>query len=176
MRRFVVGNDGGGRSDVLAVDDISDLPHLGFNVFGRDLWITHETPADLSCSRDPTVGATIQHEPPDGGTVFRAVRFRPNPEPHSAAEVEAMHRSIQSVHVPSREEIERAKHSSMHKTDTLNYFMIASGQVWMLTEGRDVLLQAGDVVVQNGGMHGWRNDGPDDCVLVGVLVDGKVSA
>jgi quercetin dioxygenase-like cupin family protein len=43
----------------------------------------------------------------------------------------------------------------------------------MLTEGQDVLLQAGDVIVQKGGKHGWRNDGPDDCVLVGVLVDGR---
>ncbi|MDH2380737.1 MULTISPECIES: cupin domain-containing protein [Bradyrhizobium] len=176
MRRIIVGNDQGGKSDVLAVDDLSTLPHLGFNIFGRDLWITHETPADLSSSRDPTLNAPVRHEPPDGGTIFRIVRFAPSAQPLSAADVEAMHRSIQSVHVPSKDEMAAAKHSSMHKTDTLNYFMIASGRVWMLTEGQDVLLQAGDVIVQNGGMHGWRNDGPDECVLVGVLVDGRAAA
>lgn len=173
MRRFIVGNNRDGRSDVLTVDDLSTLPELGFNVFARDLWITRETPADLSCSLDPTVGTPMRHEPPDGGTIFRIVRMRPNAERQSAADAEAMHRAIQSVHVPSQEQLATAKHSSMHKTDTLNYFMVASGRVWMLTEGRDVLLEAGDVIVQNGGMHGWRNDGPDDCVLVGVLVDGR---
>jgi hypothetical protein len=124
MKRFVVGNNREGKSDVLSVDDLSVLPHLGFNLFARDLWITYETPADLSSPEDPTINVPMRHEPPDGGTIFRVVRLPANAQPHTAAQVEAMHQAIQSVHVPSPHEIAKAKHLSMHVTDTTTSWLL----------------------------------------------------
>jgi quercetin dioxygenase-like cupin family protein len=59
----------------------------------------------------------------------------------------------------------------MHKTDTLNYFVLLTGQLWALSEGKDVLMKPGDVLVQKGCMHGWRNDGKELARLFCVLID-----
>ena len=78
---------------------------------------------------------------------------------------------MESDHVPSSDDLSKAKHPSMHKTDTLNYFYVASGEIWMLTEGRDVKVRQGDVIVQKGCMHGWNNDGDEPCTIIAVLID-----
>jgi len=75
------------------------------------------------------------------------------------------------VHIPSPEDLAKAKHPSMHKTDTLNYFVLLTGRLWALSEGRDVLLTPGDILIQKGCMHGWRNDGSEVARLFCVLVD-----
>ena len=41
----------------------------------------------------------------------------------------------------------------------------------MLSEGRDVLLEPGDFVIQKGCMHGWRVEGDEPAVLGCVLID-----
>ncbi len=51
----------------------------------------------------------------------------------------------------------------MHATDTLDYAVIVSGEVHFLTETGEVLLRAGDVLVDRGAYHAWRNDGDAPC-------------
>lgn len=58
----------------------------------------------------------------------------------------------------------------MHATDTIDYVTVISGQVTLVTETAETLLRAGDVLVQRGVVHGWRNDGPDPCRLAVVLL------
>jgi quercetin dioxygenase-like cupin family protein len=84
-----------------------------------------------------------------------------------------MHNSIHSIHIPSLEYLRQAKHPSMHKTDTLNYFVLTEGEIWSLSEGKDVLLKAGDVMIQRGCMHGWRNDSDKRAVLAAILIDAN---
>lgn len=170
--KYVVGNRSDGKSDILAKHDITVLPEYAPGAPGMDLWLNTETPADLSGTEDPVAGKPITHEPPDGGAVFRIVHFMPNSVRKLTPEsMLAGHAALKSVHVPSLEELRAAKHPSMHKTDTLNYFVVTSGEVWMLTEGEDVLLKAGDAIIQKGCMHGWRNDSDKPCVLLAVLID-----
>jgi mannose-6-phosphate isomerase-like protein (cupin superfamily) len=41
-----------------------------------------------------------------------------------------------------------------------------SGEVWLeLDDGAEVLLKAGDCVVQNGARHRWRNPSSEPCVM-----------
>ena len=59
----------------------------------------------------------------------------------------------------------------MHATDTIDYDIILAGEVWLeLDDGVEVHLTAGDVVVQNGTRHAWRNRGTEDCVMATVMV------
>lgn len=51
----------------------------------------------------------------------------------------------------------------MHRTDTLDYDVVLSGQVTLLLEDGEVVLRAGDSVVIPGVRHGWRA-GPEGCV------------
>jgi hypothetical protein len=57
----------------------------------------------------------------------------------------------------------------MHRTDTLDYDVVLSGQVTLLLENGEVVLRAGDSVVIPGVRHGWRA-GPDGCVSSVVLL------
>ena len=52
----------------------------------------------------------------------------------------------------------------MHATDTIDYLVIIMGQVTLVLEEGEVRLGPGDLVVDRGVMHGWRNDGTEPCV------------
>lgn len=170
MKRYVMGNREDGVADILFEDDLE--PHLAVNRL-RELWKNYETPAVQTTTGDPVADQLIVHEPPDGGAVFRMLVFPPKSQVSYSTPEEAVafHRSINSTHVPSLDYLRTAKHLSMHKTDTLNYFVLTEGEVWSLSEDKDVLLKAGDVMIQRGCMHGWRNDSDKRAVLVAVLID-----
>jgi mannose-6-phosphate isomerase-like protein (cupin superfamily) len=56
--------------------------------------------------------------------------------------------------------------AGMHRTDTVDFNLIVSGEVWLeLDDGAEVLLRAGDCVVQNGARHRWRNTSSEPCVM-----------
>lgn len=60
----------------------------------------------------------------------------------------------------------------MHRTETLDYAILLSGECDLeLDDGRTVPLKAGDIVVQRGTMHAWVNNGNAPCVFAFVLID-----
>jgi mannose-6-phosphate isomerase-like protein (cupin superfamily) len=168
--KYVFGSDDSGRSDLLQEEDIAQLPSYGPFFAAKDLWVNDRTPADLSGTGDATAGNGMVHEPPDGGAVFRVLDLMPKAR-MTPAESLAAHAMLASVNVPEREEYAAYKDPTMHKTDTLNYFCLVSGELWALSEGRDVLLKPGDVIIQKGCLHGWRNDGDVPVRLIAVLID-----
>jgi quercetin dioxygenase-like cupin family protein len=58
----------------------------------------------------------------------------------------------------------------MHVTDTLDYFVMLSGSVTLELDTGAVRLSPGDLLVNRGAMHGWRNDGSEPAVLAAVTV------
>jgi len=169
-KRYVMGNRADGLSDILIEDEFVVAPEKPF----KELWKNTETPADMSSTADQAGDNphAISHEPPDGGAIFRVVSFYPERgQKRTPEEMHEVHKAIHSVHIPSVEYLRNAKHVSMHKTDTLNYFVMVQGEVWSLSEGRDVLLKPGDVMVQKGCIHGWRNDTDKIAILIAILID-----
>jgi quercetin dioxygenase-like cupin family protein len=63
--------------------------------------------------------------------------------------------------------------SPMHATDTLDFLVVVSGQVTFITETGEVRLEAGDVLVDRGAYHGWRNDGDQTCRIVNLLCPAR---
>ena len=59
--------------------------------------------------------------------------------------------------------------SMMHATDTLDYLVVLSGEVTFVTQSGETLLRAGDVLVDRGILHAWRNDSDQTCRIVNVL-------
>ena len=50
------------------------------------------------------------------------------------------------------------KSSPMHRTSSIDYGIVLSGQLELeLDDGEKTLLGAGDIVIQRGSMHLWRN-------------------
>ena len=58
----------------------------------------------------------------------------------------------------------------MHATDTIDYIVILSGAITLVTETSETVVRAGELVVDRGVVHGWRNDGDVPCRLVSVMI------
>jgi quercetin dioxygenase-like cupin family protein len=79
----------------------------------------------------------------DDGTVFRVIEFAPGVAPRN------------------------------HRTDSIDYAVVISGEIHMQLDGSEVLLKAGDVLVQRGTIHNWVNRGTQPCVIAFVLIGAK---
>ena len=77
------------------------------------------------------------------GTVFRVVEFAPGVAPR------------------------------VHRTDSIDYAVVISGEIDMELDDSVVHLKAGDVLVQRGTIHNWVNRGSAPCVIAFVLIDAK---
>ena len=71
---------------------------------------------------------------------------------------------------PSRE---HPRDPGIHRTRTIDYVVILSGEIDMLLDDREVHLNAGDVVIQRGTNHAWVNRGNEPCRIAFILVDGQ---
>jgi len=61
--------------------------------------------------------------------------------------------------------------SPMHRTQSLDYGIVLSGEVQLeLDAGRIVLLKSGDVVIQRGTVHAWSNRGTSAARMAFVLL------
>jgi quercetin dioxygenase-like cupin family protein len=77
------------------------------------------------------------------GTVFRVVEFAPGVAPRN------------------------------HRTDSIDYAVVVSGEIDMELDDSVVRLKAGDVLVQRGTIHNWVNRGTKPCVIAFILIDAK---
>jgi quercetin dioxygenase-like cupin family protein len=60
-----------------------------------------------------------------------------------------------------------------HRTESIDYAIVLSGEIDMELDGSTVHLKAGDVLVQRGTIHNWVNNGSEPCVIAFVLIDAK---
>jgi len=60
-----------------------------------------------------------------------------------------------------------------HRTDSIDFAVVMSGEIDMQLDGSEVHLKAGDVLVQRGTIHNWVNRGKEPCVIAFVLVAAK---
>jgi quercetin dioxygenase-like cupin family protein len=57
-----------------------------------------------------------------------------------------------------------------HRTSSIDYAIVLSGEIWMLLDEGEVLLKAGDMLVQRGTLHNWENRGTEPCVIAFILI------
>jgi mannose-6-phosphate isomerase-like protein (cupin superfamily) len=60
-----------------------------------------------------------------------------------------------------------------HRTESVDYAIVMSGEIVMEIDGASVHLHAGDVLVQRGTIHNWTNPGKEPCIIAFVLVAAK---
>jgi mannose-6-phosphate isomerase-like protein (cupin superfamily) len=61
----------------------------------------------------------------------------------------------------------------MHRTETIDYAVVVSGEIDMTLDSGTVHLRAGDVLVQQATLHDWVNRGREPCRIAFVLVPTK---
>jgi quercetin dioxygenase-like cupin family protein len=57
-----------------------------------------------------------------------------------------------------------------HRTDSLDYGIVLSGELVMQLDEGDVHLKTGDIVIQRGTIHNWVNRGTETCVMAFILI------
>ena len=82
----------------------------------------------------------------DNGTVFRIIEFAPGNAERN------------------------------HRTDSIDYACILSGEIDMDLDGEEIHFKAGDVIVQRGTIHNWINRGAEPCVIAFVLIAAHPAA
>lgn len=60
-----------------------------------------------------------------------------------------------------------------HRTQSLDYAIVLSGEIDMDLDGEVVHLRAGDALVQRGTIHNWINRGNLPCVIAFVLIGAE---
>lgn len=69
------------------------------------------------------------------------------------------------------------KRAPMHRTDSLDYGIVLSGAIELILDDDAVtLVEAGEIIIQRGTIHGWRNPSADTTARVAfVLLDARAA-
>lgn len=72
--------------------------------------------------------------------------------------------------LPAEEKPENFKKLFDHSTTTVDYIMVSRGEVVLIVADKEVVLKAGDVVVQRGASHAWHNYTNEVATIMGVMI------
>ena len=178
MRRVVTDHNKDGKSVFLkdgspsrvAVIETLPSPEL------TEVWATAGTPSIPVVEEDPTLRLTSLI-PKIGDTQFRICCYPPNSDTEQAMangfDLAAFQEEIERK-MPGLAETLEYEEPGMHTTDTIDYEVVISGEIWLeLDDSAEVHLKPGDCVVQNGTRHAWRNRGSLPCTMAFVMIGAK---
>jgi mannose-6-phosphate isomerase-like protein (cupin superfamily) len=145
VRRVVTGHDANKVAKVLMDGPAENVKFPGPGTASCTLWCTDETPAEIAVgeSIEDAGARDLTIPPPAGGSRFGIVDFPPG------------------------------NARFMHRTETIDYVIVMSGEIDMEMDDSTVKLKAGDVMVQRGTHHAWINRGSVPARVAFVLIDAK---
>ena len=169
IRCVVTGQNASGKSVIMRDSPVQPvtlalLPGYEFHrLWGSDS--TPELPSDGTPPPHP------RYFPPKNGFRFAFFTIPPDTTTNiTQIDIACALEEIQQK-LPGMIEVLEPDHPGMHTTDTVDFDVILSGEVVLeLDDGADVLLKAGDCVIQNGTRHAWHNRSTQNCVIAVALV------
>ena len=177
IRRVVTGHDRHGDA-VIATDGslptvvaLAAIPGTMFH----EVWSTAATPVSIDNGPDPTIGPLCL-PPPAHGTRIRFVDIPPDTEDflkNGAARMKDAFSQVGDAHASTVRP--DSPHPLMHRTETVDYGLVISGEITLVLDKGEANLKAGDVVIQRGTNHAWANRSGQPCRMLFMLVDGQFS-
>jgi quercetin dioxygenase-like cupin family protein len=148
VRRIVTGHNAEGKAIVASDEVLPATPRRGGSIMGCELWSSDRMPVDNSAAAEAAQkkGFVVRHNyvGTGQGTVVRITEFAPGSP------------------------------KFMHRTETLDYALLLSGECDLeLDSGEVVHMKPGDFVVQRGTMHAWVNTGKEPCRFAFILIDAE---
>jgi hypothetical protein len=149
VRRVTTGVDSHGNAVVVRDEQVEGHPR-GLVVWGAD------APPSAGDSEAP---ATQGWWPPPGGVRVSLSTRAPDARPHPGVARPFDWPDINDA-------------AGFHASQSADVIVMISGRIWLeLDDGVEVVLNAGDVLIQNGTRHRWRNRG-DAWPLMAVVIVG----
>jgi mannose-6-phosphate isomerase-like protein (cupin superfamily) len=168
VRRVVTTLDANDRSTTLFDSAVPLMVGKSGNG-SANLWVTDSGPAGFSQQDAGKMSTGIA--PPDNGTVLRVVEFPPVDDAKLAAMDPKLMMNIAGSDAPGRGV--PVTNPLEHRTRTVDYAIVMSGEIDMMLDDKTVHLKPGDVVVQQATNHAWINRGKEPCRVIFVLMDSK---
>ncbi len=173
-RRVVTGVNSDGKSVV--VSDGEPPCSVTLELVGgpsrTDLWHLPGPPQSPSDGGDPNGYANLA--PPPGGASWRLSVFPPAGTGPTDIEPGDVIAELNEK-MPDWQEHFDMSRPGMHKTETIDFNVVLSGEIWLELDEGEVHLKTGDCIVKRGGMHAWRNRSDAPCIITGVMIDARGS-
>jgi mannose-6-phosphate isomerase-like protein (cupin superfamily) len=169
VRRVVTKIDASGKA-VVMFDGAVQLKSFRSPNPAGEMWVTDKSLPDFNWTTDRAL-TKVGLVPPKSGTIFRIVDFAPlSPDAEKKMDINLMMKVV-GDHAPAKGLPPR--HPMMHRTRSLDYAIIMSGEIDMLLDEGEVHLKAGDVVVQQATNHAWVNRSGRPCRVAFILMDSQ---
>lgn len=175
IHRVVTGHDDEGRAIVVsdgALPSVSRLSSIPGTVF-HEVWSTQGMPVVLGNTPDPTLGA-LMLPPPTHGTRMRFVDIPPDTEDFLKHGAARMKDAFNAIGDGSASTVRPGSpHPLMHRTESIDYGILISGEIVLVLDTEEVVLKPGSVVIQRGTNHAWANRTSETARMLFVLIDGQ---
>jgi mannose-6-phosphate isomerase-like protein (cupin superfamily) len=172
IRCVVTGQNASGKSLIMRDEgvrpvNVALLPGYEFHrVWGSDS--VQELPSDGTAPTQP------RYFPAEHGFRFGFFTLPPATKTRSERIVTPAGLEEMQAKLPGMMDALEPDHPGMHTTDTVDFDVVISGEVYLeLDDGAEVLLKAGDCVIQNGTRHAWHNRSAEKCVIAVTLVGAQ---
>jgi quercetin dioxygenase-like cupin family protein len=145
VRRVVTGHDRSNVAKAMIDAPATNARTPPSGLVSTLIWCTDSAPCEMPVGAEfEDMGARkLGTPPPPNGTRFAVIDFPPGCPP------------------------------SMHRTETIDYVIVVSGEIEMDMDDSTVKLKAGDVMVQRGTNHAWANRSDKPARVAFVLIDAK---
>jgi mannose-6-phosphate isomerase-like protein (cupin superfamily) len=171
FRRIVTAHDAAGKSVFASTDSMQQNEAVHLPGFASALvWAT--PPAAVVPDRAAEWRSLQSSFHPEvGGTRFLVVTFPPDSVMMSGTFDPIAAGNEQLRLSPGIAERFEPDDPGMHTTDTIDYGIVLSGEIWLeVDDGQEVHLKQHDVIIQNGTRHAWRNKGNTPATAAFVLI------
>ena len=175
-RRVVTGTNAAGRSIVVADEELPPTAHSAspanayYPIWGAD--------GRCRVPSDGSLPSVTTWFPPASGFRYLVAVFPPDSTARSTeagdVDLDAQRREMEEK-FPGAAAV--TEPGGMHTTQTVDVGLVLNGEIWLeLDDGADVRLTRGDLVVQNGTRHAWRNRSAAECTMAFVLIGADPAA
>jgi hypothetical protein len=171
MRRIVTGVVNG-KSTILSDGAPANLHHYaGWPGHATSvIWATAASPSlPVNIGQEPQPGVRVTPGP--GETRLMVVRFPPDTIFADPRFDPVGYGAEAQSHLPGLIDAFEPEGNGFHTTRSVDYDIVLEGEVWLeLDDGVETHLRQGDIVVQGGTRHAWRNRSDRDAVMAFVLI------
>lgn len=145
-RRVVTGHDERGVSVFTADGPVPVVRTAPDGALFYEIWGTDSAPAPVDAASPDPTLDALTVPPAPNGTKIRINEFPPGVV------------------------------SPVHRTQSVDYGIVLSGEVVLVLDDAETVLRAGDVVVQRGTSHRWENRSGATARMAFILIDGAFTA